>query len=1237
MKEGVEGVQAPPSAPQKMNKATFEKETLKIKYINMKQKLRFILLLLLTFISSSTMWAGESEVYNFVFAQQSGPSGYDKTYNVTIGEKSWTIPGNMTNGNYLRIGGKNLDKENRVIQCNEVLSGTINRIAFNHNGKSRANITVHSVTLTVASDEGFENVVEKVVVTEPTIEKSTEGSFDFVPSSKAWTGNLYYKFTVNISNSDSSNGGLDLTSLVFYQNVAGAVDPTVSFADESKEVEIGGTVTNELSKPNDLTVSYSSSSPSIATVDENGLVTGVAEGEATITASWNAVADKYNAGSVSYVVTVIPAAPSVNFVKVTNANQLVAGNEYILVGSRGGSTAAMGVRTGTNTYRDKVEVTIEDDKVSVKENSGIAILTLGGKSGEWTFSASDNDEYLAYTSTTGSNVLHSATDPTLKTSQWIITSDFQIANANYTDRYIQYNSGSSRFACYTSTQGASYLYVKEGSPINDKLDPSLAFSSSEVSANLGEDFTAPTLSYAEGFDGTVTYTSSNESVATVATDGTVTILAAGTTTITASSEQTSNFIAGEAKYTLTVVDPNAPGTKNNPYTVAQARAAIDAETGTTDVYVTGTVSEIVTAFNEQYGNISYNISADGETTSDQLQAFRGKSFNGENFTSEDDVQVGDVVVIYGSLTKFNSTYEFAADNYLISLVRPGNNDPVINANTSLELAYDATSGEIAYSITNPVSGKSLQANSTADWISNIAVSDNKVTFTTTTNSGSEDRTATITLSYEGAKPVNVTVTQKPVDYAELPFAFDGGKADVNSTAGLTQNGLDTDYNASPKLKFDSTGDELILKINERPGKLSFDIKGNSFSGGIFTLQASTDGTSYADVESYTSLSSTQTIKINSLGENVRYIKWIYTKKSSGNVALGNIKLAVYSNLTDPELSFEKPEYTAVYGEEFTAPTLTNQYSVTVTYSSSNEDVATVDATTGAVTLVGAGETTITATSEANETYEAGSASYKLTVTESETPTDNDDVFELVTTNDLAEGDEIIIVNVKETTTPANEEEGIEESTTITYKGLSTEQNNNNRGAIGVNANNDGTLKGNNKLQVITLEVATKTNTETNEVTKTDNWWLNVGNGYLYAASNSSNHLKTEQKPDSNGNADAAITFTEDEDKGDIPSIVFQGKNKRNILKYNEDNDIFSCYESGQKDVKIYRKKAVVAGVPGDANDDGIVSVADVMLTVNKVLNRPGLVINEKNADVNGDESITVTDVMLIVKLVLKKE
>lgn len=74
-------------------------------------------------------------------------------------------------------------------------------------------------------------------------------------------------------------------------------------------------------------------------------------------------------------------------------------------------------------------------------------------------------------------------------------------------------------------------------------------------------------------------------------------------------------------------------------------------------------------------------------------------------------------------------------------------------------------------------------------------------------------------------------------------------------------------------------------------------------------------------------------------------------------------------------------FSADLSEPFTEPTLTKATDAAATFASSNPEVATVDATTGAVSLVAAGQTTITATTPETDTYAAGSASYTLTVTD----------------------------------------------------------------------------------------------------------------------------------------------------------------------------------------------------------------------------------------------------------------
>lgn len=86
-----------------------------------------------------------------------------------------------------------------------------------------------------------------------------------------------------------------------------------------------------------------------------------------------------------------------------------------------------------------------------------------------------------------------------------------------------------------------------------------------------------------------------------------------------------------------------------------------------------------------------------------------------------------------------------------------------------------------------------------------------------------------------------------------------------------------------------------------------------------------------------------------------------------------------SNLVSAELAWPATAYSVTMAETFTSPVLTNPHSLSVTYASSDTEVATIG-TNGTVTIAGVGTTTITATSEKTDTYLAGSAYYTLTVT-----------------------------------------------------------------------------------------------------------------------------------------------------------------------------------------------------------------------------------------------------------------
>ena len=492
---------------------------------------------------------------------------------------------------------------------------------------------------------------------------------------------------------------------------------------------------------------------------------------------------------------------------------------------------------------------------------------------------------------------------------------------------------------------------------------------------------------------TVSWESSDETVATVDENGLVTAVAEGTATITVTTTD-GNFTA-----TCAITVETAPGSAEKPYTVAEAIAFINtlgSETSAEEVYVSGIISQ-VDSYNSKYSSIQYWISDDGTTTG-QMEVYSGKGLNGADFTAITDLAIGDIVTVKGYVKKYNSTPEFTQNNQLVSFERPvvpsitlaqyeynlnsnggdaelpvtcsnladdpqlavvfvesdgetaatydwisasingdGNIDGHIDVNTGdARTAYFKVSGKDAndntvYSklvtITQTAANPSITVEkgsidfeaggesdrklsfeyeslgnsptfevvffeqdgttpATYDWVTTATIENNKkVSLTVAQNDGAA-RTAYFKVHAIETEVYSnlVTINQAKyvVDYATLPFEWDS----KTTPTGVTNNGVTT-YNSSPYLKFDETGENIILKINEEPATLTFDIKGNSFSKGTFKVQTSADGVDYDDLETYTELGTTQSETFQ-LASNVRYIKWIYTEKVNGNVALGSI-------------------------------------------------------------------------------------------------------------------------------------------------------------------------------------------------------------------------------------------------------------------------------------------------------------------------------------------------------------
>lgn len=342
---------------------------------------------------------------------------------------------------------------------------------------------------------------------------------------------------------------------------------------------------------------------------------------------------------------------------------------------------------------------------------------------------------------------------------------------------------------------------------------------------------------------------------------------------------------------------------------------------------------------------------------------------------------------------------------------------------------------------------------------------------------------------------------------------------------------------------------------------------------------------------------------------------VYTSNATTSMIRANLYMEYDGEVPiekqDVTMEFITTTATATLGQPFTPPMLTTTpANLVVTYMSSNEAVAKVDATTGVVTLIDKGTTTITATFAGNDYYKSGSASYILNVQKPSTVANR---YELVTdTSTLVAGDSILIV--------CND--------TSYKKILSTKQNANNRGAVEfASFNEDNTITPVNGSAVILLGQ------------EDGKWTFCVTNGetqgYLYAASRSNNYLRTEQKVDANAKATISI------ESGGNATIKFSGTNTRNTIFYNSQNTLFSCYSSSatQKKVQIYRQvKVEIEDLLGDVNNDGAVTVADVTALVNILLGQDAnqTLYNHEAADVDGQNGVTTDDITALINLVLKQ-
>lgn len=125
------------------------------------------------------------------------------------------------------------------------------------------------------------------------------------------------------------------------------------------------------------------------------------------------------------------------------------------------------------------------------------------------------------------------------------------------------------------------------------------------------------------------------------------------------------------------------------WSVAEALGNMTNDSYEGEAIVKGVVSQI-DDLSTSYGNATYYIK-DSLKAEDSLEVFRGKYLDGEAFTSEDQLEVGATVVVYGELTNYNGTLEFTSGSSLLSYSTGSLNTGSDNLSSNIK---DVTEGEV---------------------------------------------------------------------------------------------------------------------------------------------------------------------------------------------------------------------------------------------------------------------------------------------------------------------------------------------------------------------------------------------------------------------------------------------------------------------------------------------------------------------------------------------------------------
>jgi len=804
---------------------------------------------------------------------------------------------------------------------------------------SSSNGTAYSSAITVSSTQTIKAIAVK------------DGNSDSEVATAAYTITSAVATTTTIDDSGITNTD------VYLSTTAGSFAATVK---DNEETTIAAAA-----------VTWSSSNTDVATIDpSSGAVTLVAAGSTTITASYAGVTDTYQPSSDTYELTVTSSAPYVQPTSVTfNMN-------YEWLGSSNGSNLTSG-DLPVEQSQDNVTVTITDGTSTCPRGDSDYIRVYKGST--ITFAAPSGYDITGITFTaggTGTWNAPSVNSGTLSNKTW---------------------SGSASSVVFT-LGGTCFISSAEVTLAKQKELSSIALSGTYPTVfEVGDAFSH------EGAVVTATYDDASEAIVTASAIFSIPDMSSvGVKTVTVS--YTENAVEKTTTYDITVKAP----------------AALES------IALSGTYP---TTFNvgDEFSHEGMTVTANfnDETNADvtALATFTGYDM------SVAGVQTVTVSYTHKGVTTKTKTYDITVNTVAVSSVTVAPTSATVKIGKTVTLTPTVSPDNATNKNVTWESNNTSVATVDGGVVTGVAAGEATITVKSAADpTKSASCTITVITAGDGSKA-------KPFDVAEAIEYIDGGvdltgkyvkgiiaKIDNCNAGGKAQYWISDDGVTEDQFEVYSgyyygganfataedikVGDNVIVY-----GDLTYYAKNSVYEFAKDNYIYSLNGVKIPEItfgeDSYEvvyngSLTITATadcsgaITYSSSDETVAEINsttGVVTPHKAGEVAITanvaasanniagskDVTLTVTDGRTPAGIAFANASVTKTWGEAFTGQELTNPNSVAITYESSDPAVATVNASTGVVTIVKAGETVIKASFAGDGDYMSAEVSYTLTV------------------------------------------------------------------------------------------------------------------------------------------------------------------------------------------------------------------------------------------------------------------